>query len=107
MVRIHDRYKEKECPECAKKHKKEGKFCSQACSNSFRPVTDRQRENGRNQIANYQQTPEGRAHLKHAATNMKAGTLVPQAEDFAIAIPDITDLRDSEFLDDYQRAEDW
>jgi hypothetical protein len=38
---------------------------------------------------------------------MKAGTLVPQAEDFAIAIPDITDLRDSEFLDDYPRAEDW
>ena len=38
---------------------------------------------------------------------MKAGTLVPQAEDFAIQIPDIMDLRDSEFLDDYDRAEDW
>ena len=107
MTRKRDRYKEKECPECAKKHKKQGKFCSQACSNSFRPVTDKQRQNGRNQLANYQKTPEGLAHLKHASANMKAGTLVPQAEDFAIAIPDIRDLRDSEFLDDYPRAEDW
>ena len=29
-------YREKVCPTCGKKHRKKGKFCSKACSNSGR-----------------------------------------------------------------------
>lgn len=49
-MRIRDRYKEKQCPICAIKHKKRGAFCSKNCSNRGRD--DVYREKMRNRLLN-------------------------------------------------------
>ena len=51
----------------------------------------------------YNRTPEALAKQSHIGTPLASLT----AEDFAVDIPDIMDLRDYDSLDGYDRAEDW
>jgi hypothetical protein len=78
-------YKLKNCPECKKEHRKKGKFCSQACSNSHREVSEKVIENIRKLAETNNRTPEGIA----AAKLMRNGL---SAEDYEINIPTIPDL---------------
>ena len=57
-------YKQKECPQCHVIHRKRGKFCSQACSNSHRDVSVITREKLSKVATEYKQTPEGIADTK-------------------------------------------
>jgi hypothetical protein len=90
-------YKLKECPECKKEHRKRGPFCSQACSNSHREVSDKVRDNMRKVTEDQRGAPDRIAggHL------LKQG-IITQAEDFAIQIPDIPDLPEG-----YDIADKW
>jgi hypothetical protein len=90
-------YKLKVCPECKKEHRKRGPFCSQACSNSHREVSDKVHDHakqmGENNAGDPAQIANG--HL------VKQG-LITKSEDFAINIPDIPDLPEG-----YDSAENW
>jgi hypothetical protein len=90
-------YKLKGCPECKKEHRKRGPFCSQACSNSHREVSDKQREQGAKMAKEKIGAPESIA----AGHLMKQGIHV-KAEDFAIQIPDIPELPEG-----YDIADKW
>ena len=92
-----DRYKEKECPVCHKKHKKRGIFCGISCANRQRPMSDNIRENMRKVGAEYKQTPEGIANSLMVQNPVKA-------EDFQIDIPNISDY---DLPPGYDAAEDW
>jgi hypothetical protein len=93
-------YKLKSCPHCKKEHRKKGAYCSQSCHNSFREVSEKQREQGR-KLAEY--TEANRGSPEHVATGhlLKQGTIT-QAENFAIDIPDIPDLPEG-----YDIADNW
>jgi hypothetical protein len=80
-------YKLKNCPECKKEHRKQGKFCSQACSNSHREVSDKVRENMRKVAEDYQRTPEAIARNKMINSPLSS-------EDYAVNIPEIHDIPD-------------
>lgn len=99
MCNSKDRYKEKVCgnSKCAKTHKKRGPYCSQACANSARIVSDNVRENMRKVSLEYKQTPEGITNSKMVQNHIKS-------EDFAIDIPSISDF---DLPDGYESAEDW
>jgi hypothetical protein len=93
-------YKLKSCPECKKEHRKRGPFCSQACHNSHREVSDKQREQGRKLG---ELTKENAGSPESIATGhlLKQG-IITTAEDFAIEIPDIPELPDG-----YDIADKW
>lgn len=78
-------YREKDCLNCGKKFRKKGKFCSQACSNSHREVSDKVRENMRQMAEDNNKTPEGIARQKLFHANINP-------EDFAIDIPTLYDI---------------
>lgn len=94
-----DRYKEKICgnTKCGKTHKKRGPYCSQACANSARPVSDNVREAMRKVAIEYNQTPEAMAALRTSSQGIKS-------EDFQIDIPSLDDF---DLPPGYDRAEDW
>jgi hypothetical protein len=93
-------YKLKNCPECNKEHRKQGRFCSQSCSNSHREVSDKQREQG-HKLAEYKQENRGSPEQIAAGSLLGQGIIV-NAEDFAIDIPDILDLPEG-----YDIADKW
>jgi hypothetical protein len=88
-------YKLKNCPECNKEHRKKGPYCSQACSNSHREVSDKVRENMRKVSEDYHKTPEAIAAKKMINTSYTT-------DDYAVALPEFPDLPEG-----YDRAEDW
>jgi len=98
---MNDRYKEKNCKFCEKRHKKRGPYCCQACSNKDREVSDKVRENMRTVAIEHNRTPEAIAQQRLLSTGIAS-------EDFAIDIPEIKDLSDySEFLGGFDRGEKW
>jgi hypothetical protein len=88
-------YRLKKCPECDKEHRKKGIFCSQACSNSHREVSDKVRENMRKVAEDYQKTPEAIAQTKMINSPLST-------EDYAVNIPDFPDLPEG-----YDIADKW
>jgi len=80
-------YKEKECPNCATKHRKKGIYCCQACAATARIPTEHMRKNMREVVAEYNKTPEAIAHKKLFHTGISV-------EDFAVDIPTIHELPD-------------
>jgi hypothetical protein len=88
-------YRLKKCPECQKEHRKKGQYCSQACSNSHREVSDKVRENMRKVATEYQKTPE--AIAKNKMINSPLST-----EDYSIEIPTFHDLPEG-----YDIADKW
>lgn len=58
------RYKPKQCPTCGIIHKGRGMYCSTACSNKGREVTDETRQKLSQNKHEYMQTPEGIANMK-------------------------------------------
>lgn len=95
-------YKEKVCPKCGIKHRKRGLHCSARCGATGRPVSEETRQKHKQNTAEWLLTPEGIANSKRTGE----GTQIA-ADEFAVDIPDIMDLRDYDSLDDYDRAENW
>ena len=95
-------YKLKNCKYCNKQHRKRGLYCGQSCANSDREPTDNMREAMRKVASEYNRTPEAIAKQKQLNTPLASMTV----EDFAVDIPDFTDLRDYD-LDGYDRADNW
>jgi len=97
-------YKEKNCKFCNKLYRKRGLYCSQSCASYDREPTDAQRKNMRKVAIEYNQTPEAIAKQKMINTGLASLT----ADDFAIEIPDIKTLDDfTDYIDGYNKAEDW
>jgi hypothetical protein len=88
-------YKLKNCPNCKKEHRKKGNFCSQACSNSHREVSEKVIENIRKLAETNNRTPEGIATAKLMSNGLSA-------EDYSIDIPDFPDLPEG-----YDIADKW
>jgi hypothetical protein len=88
-------YKLKACPNCKKEHRKKGQFCSQACSNSHREVSDKVKENIRKVAENNNRTPEGIAASKLMHNGLTA-------EDYSIELPTFHDLPEG-----YDIADKW
>ena len=103
-------YKLKNCPVCNTEHRKKGQYCSQSCANSTRQITPETLKKIKRSVAEYQSSPEGIANNQRQSLRMSAinaGEVLPVTiEDFAVDIPDITDLRDYD-LDGYDRGENW
>lgn len=95
-------YKLKKCPNCYKEHRKRGQFCGQSCANSMREPTEAMRSAMRRVARDYNLTPEAIAKQKQLNTPLASMTV----EDFAVNIPDIRDISDSDWSD-YDRADNW
>ena len=94
-------YREKTCPSCGKLHRKRGNYCGQSCANGTRVQTEETKRKISEANAEAAMSPDRVA----AAKMLKAGTLMA-ADEYAVSIPDITDLSDYD-LDHYDRASDW
>jgi hypothetical protein len=91
-------YREKTCPKCQKKHRKRGPFCSASCGNSDREPTEKQRENMRKVVNEFNKTPEAIAIKRMMATGITP-------DEFGVDIPTLSpDISD---YNDYERGEDW
>jgi len=95
-------YKLKKCKYCNKEHRKRGPYCSQSCANADRVPTDNMRQAMRRVAREYNQTPEAIAKQKQLNTPLASMTV----EDFAVDIPDLRDISDSDWSD-YDRADNW
>lgn len=93
-------YRLKNCPNCDKEHRKRGPFCSQGCHNSYREVSDRQRENGKQMGENNAGDPA----LIAAGHMLQRGQML-SADEYGVEIPDIPDLID--LPDGYEKGENW
>lgn len=81
-------YREKNCKYCEKPFRKQGIFCSKACSNSNRPVSDRVRDNMREVAEDYNKTPAALARQSQFNTTL----VTLESDDYAIEIPTIYDV---------------
>ena len=96
-------YKLKNCKFCDKEHRKKGPYCSQSCANRGRDEYSPNVAEAMRKVAiEYNRTPEAIAKQKQLNTPLASMTV----EDFAVDIPDFTDLRDYD-LDGYDRADNW
>ena len=93
---------EKNCGNCGNIFKtRRGVYCSVACANADRDISNETKDKLRVKSREYLLTPEGVANRNLAGPNQIT------IEDFAVDIPEIKDLRDYDGLDGYARAEDW
>lgn len=95
-------YKLKKCKYCNKDHRKRGPYCSQAHANADREPTEAMRTAMRRVARDYNLTPEAIAKQKQLNTPLASMTV----EDFAVNIPDIRDISDTDWSD-YDRADNW
>ena len=96
-------YKLKNCKFCDKEHRKKGPYCSQSCANRGRDEYSPNVAEAMRKVAiEYNRTPEAIAKQKQLNTPLASMTV----EDFAVDIPDFTDLRDYN-LDGYDSADNW
>ena len=109
MQRKWERYKEKSCPTCGTKHKKQGKYCSRSCGNS-RTFTKKQRENLSVKQAQHMNSPEAldardratkeitlqrKKQTNRADEDLQAMTL----DDFMLE-PPVSRISDNQFVQD-------
>lgn len=84
-------YKEKECPTCGTKHRKQGPYCSRSCGN-IRTFTPEEKQHRSNKLHEYYDTPEGIAtkHLNaRRLTNLRkeqSGEYVLTEDDYMLGI---------------------
>ena len=83
-------YREKNCKYCEKPFRKQGVFCSKACSNSHRPVSERVRENMKEVAEDYNKTPAALAKQSMLHTSLQSLTV----DDYAVDIPTIYEIPD-------------
>lgn len=105
-----ERYRAKDCPTCGKTHKKRGPYCSRSCGAS-RVHSDEDKKKRSVKLKEYYNTPEGIATRKMSSEVMAAKNAGKEAsmilaDDFAVDIPDVSDLDDFN-LEGYDRAEKW
>lgn len=90
-------YREKTCPTCGTLHKKRGPYCSRSCGN-IREHTEETKEKISEARKDYFETPEGIA-TKHkqsritSARNTNTPIDILSPDDYAIDIPDVTQIR--------------
>lgn len=102
----------KKCPRCDRTHQKKGTFCSRTCAN-VRVHSEEDKEKRRKKLLEYHQTPEGAATREKASKFAMALNTGQEydgvsVEEFDVNIPDIRTLDDySEFLEGYQKGENW
>lgn len=95
-------YREKECPTCGIKHRKKGKYCCQSCSSKQLVHSQSAKDKVALSMIEQHKQPDRIQQFKL----MRAGHS-SNAEDFAIAIPDIHDLSDFDQFKDYDKGENW
>lgn len=101
-------YREKLCPTCGISHRKRGPYCSRSCGN-IREHTEETKEKLRESRKEYYETPEGIAtrsmiSRRNSAMNQGLPFDTPSPDDFAIEIPDVSQIRtldSNEFSDGY------
>lgn len=109
-------YKQKVCPECNEVHRKRGPFCSQACSNAHRPISDKTRLKHSYNATEWKKTPEGIASTKKFARDVEKhqqnlirrenGEYVLQDDDWYV-VPEYADKDDIQDNDNWEEAEQW
>ena len=91
-------YREKECPQCGKIHRKRGLFCGQRCSGIGRVQDDATKKKVIASLAEHQKTPQGIANNKVRARRLDAmrnNTEAPVTiEEFTVDIPTIYEIPD-------------
>ncbi len=97
-------YKKKECPQCHLEHRKRGPFCSQACHNRYRDVTDETKQKISEKAKEYYRTPEGVAKKSLFSLERSGEIRGVSIDDFAVDIPSISDY---ELPPGYDIADDW
>jgi hypothetical protein len=93
-------YRIKKCPNCKKDHRRRGPFCCQGCHNSFREVSDKQRQQG-HKLAEMSIEKIGDPSTIARGHLLKKGINTP-SENFAIEIPEFPDLPEG-----YDIADKW
>lgn len=103
---MSDRYREKVCPVCSVIHRKRNEYCSKACSNRGRTITDETKQKLSVRRKEYLQTPEGIATVKRTSeiNANPENTTIPMDE-YAVDIPDLPDILD--LPDGYDIADRW
>ena len=101
-----NQYKEKECPNCAVKHRKRGVYCCQSCANANQFKTPEHVKKIKQSIAEYQASPEGVANAHRQSARLSAqmtGAPPPVTiEDFCVDLPEFPELPEG-----YDHASDW
>lgn len=83
-------YRKKNCPQCGVEHRKRGNFCSVACSNSHRTISDKTKLLHQYNSREWKKSPEGIATTKKFARDIEkhkrrqSGEYVPDEDDWYI-----------------------
>lgn len=93
-------YREKNCPACGEPHRKRGPFCSQSCASKGLVHTEETKKKLRKITREYLQTPEGVASAKLNTSDLRM-----PVDEYAVSVPDLRDIRDYDFLENYPT--DW
>lgn len=101
MKRVR-KYREKSCKKCGVSHRKQGIYCSQACANADRIVSEETKEKISESRREYFDTPEGAAFAARLSERNKTLEPLVKIDDYSIDIPTIHDLPPG-----YDPAEDW
>lgn len=83
-------YKEKECPQCKKRHRGRGTFCSSSCSLTGRKVSPETKQKLSEKSRAYRRTPEGIATTKIIARvteKRHAGIISLPEDDWIVEVP--------------------
>ena len=109
-------YKEKVCTECKKVHRKRGPFCSQACSNAHRQLSDKTKLLHSYNAKEWKKTPEGVASTKKFARDVEKhkqneirrenGEYVLQDDDWYV-VPTYEEREDIRDDDNWEEVNQW
>ena len=83
-------YKEKECPQCKKRHRGRGLFCSISCANTGQTKSPETKQKLAEKSREYRRTPEGIATTKLIARvteKRHAGIQTLPEDDWIVEIP--------------------
>lgn len=83
-------YKEKECPQCKKRHRGRGNFCSISCANTGQIKSPETKQKLAEKSREYRRTPEGIATTKLIARvteKRHAGVTVLPEDEWIVEVP--------------------
>lgn len=83
-------YKEKECPQCKKRHRGRGNFCSISCANTGQVKSPETKQKIAEKSREYRRTPEGIATTKLIARvteKRHAGVTVLPEDEWIVEVP--------------------
>lgn len=106
-------YRKKVCTHCGVEHRKRGKYCSIACSNSHRTISDKTKLLHQRNSRDWKQTPEGIATTKKFARDVEkhkrrqSGEYVPDDEDWYIVPERDDDTNDGDTWTEVEDNNRW